>query len=311
MRKSSTQLLAVAWSCCAFARVGRASADDKQQCSKAYVDAQTSRVEHQLLSSRRALLTCTRAECAPFMRGQIVRDCTDWLAQVQTSIPTVVLAARTASGEDAVGVSAFVDHGTAAVPLDGHALEVDPGQHVFNFVRGRISVVKTVTVLDGARSQFILAVFDSAGAERAPPGALLSAASEPARLGSPPFLSSRTIVPFSIGALGVLTGAVFGVLALHDKSTLDANCPSGHCASRAQQSDIDALHTNSWISNVGFGVGFVGIATGIVLWLSDRPASAAAGVSLGNAGVQLRPWLGTLEAACATRTTGAGLSGSF
>jgi hypothetical protein len=313
IRFGHARLLAAALLLPTSAWAGEASPGDKAQCSTEYVTAQTRRLEHKLLSAREALLTCARDECAPFMRGQITRDCAGWLAEIQSSIPSVVLAARTASGEDLASATALVDGGVATGPLDGRAIEVDPGQHVFTFILGSARVERTVSVLEGAKSQLVLATFDTsapAAAVTRPSGEV--ALGEPAGPGSATLLfPRRALIPLGVGGAGLLTGTVFGILALRDKSTLDASCPGGSCVSPAHQSDIDALHTNSWIANVAFGVGIAGVATGIALWLAGRYATPSTTHSAASATLQVQPWLGAGGAAYGAAGAAAGLSGSF
>src|SRR4051812_1006205 len=97
---------------------------EKEECSKAYVSAQTQKMSHELLSARATLLVCTHA-CAPFMHGQMVQDCSDWLVDVNARIPTVIFSASTPSGTAVLQAQAFVD-GAGPKPLFGEPTEVDP-----------------------------------------------------------------------------------------------------------------------------------------------------------------------------------------
>jgi hypothetical protein len=77
------------------ATASTARADDtKKACTDAYVAAQTLREAHRLKESREQLLACSRPGCTAF----IVKDCVEWLAQVENSLPTVVLSAKDAAG---------------------------------------------------------------------------------------------------------------------------------------------------------------------------------------------------------------------
>jgi hypothetical protein len=91
---------------------------------------------------------------------------------------------------------------------------------------------------------------------------------------------------------------VFGVMALGSKSTLDTACGTTKTACpSSSQSDIDALHTNSLISTIGFGVGIVGVALGGYLWFSAAPPKTER-----TAAVTVHPWVGP---------TSIGLAGGF
>jgi hypothetical protein len=88
--------------------------------------------------------------------------------------------------------------------------------------------------------------------------------------------------------------AVFGVLALNDKSTLEHSCSSGRsdCPPGAQSS-IDGLHTNSIASDVGLGVAVLGLLAGGGLLLFGRgsvsPSSAQATAQ--PPAPSLEPWI--------------------
>jgi hypothetical protein len=95
-----------------------------------------------------------------------------------------------------------------------------------------------------------------------------------------------------IGGVGVGVGSVFGVVALGAKSTLDGACGPTKKAC-PKQSDVDALSTDAWVSNIGFGVGVVGLAVGVILLAThhgpEKTATSAPHVTpwvgLGSAGV--------------------------
>lgn len=72
------------------------------------------------------------------------------------------------------------------------------------------------------------------------------------------------ITALSIGGVGLVLGGVFGVMAMSKKSSLDGQCVNKACPP-GSQSTIDSASTFATISTVGFIVGGVGVAAGIVL----------------------------------------------
>jgi hypothetical protein len=114
---------------------------------------------------------------------------------------------------------------------------------------------------------------------------------------APPASGGSSLAPaftaLVVGGVGVAVGTVFGLIAVGDKSTLDGQCGSTKkgCSS---QSDVSALNTNSWVSNVGFGVGVVGLAVAGVLFATHHGQEQATSgspwispvVGLGTAGVE-------------------------
>ncbi len=107
-------------------------------------------------------------------------------------------------------------------------------------------------------------------------------------------------VVLGIGGAGLLVGTVFGIVALGNKSSLDADCPAGKNACPASKaSDVSSLNsslnTNALLSTIGLAVGVVGVGVGGYLLLSASSSGPKTGVTV-------RPWLGLGSA---------GLNGSF
>jgi PEGA domain len=76
------------------------------------------------------------------------------------------------------------------------------------------------------------------------------------------------IAAFGLGVAGAGVGTMFGILAMGDKSRLDAEC-AGKACRVGSQSDIDAMSRDSTVSTVGFGVMAVGVVVGVALWVTS------------------------------------------
>ena len=109
--------------------------------------------------------------------------------------------------------------------------------------------------------------------------------------------SSHSYLPTYLSLLvaggGLITGSIFGFMAVQEKASLDRVCTPSKACPMSSQSDINALTRNSTISTVGFGVGIVGVAAGVVLWLALRPSSTGepSPAPRSSAGVHLGPGL--------------------
>lgn len=89
-----------------------------------------------------------------------------------------------------------------------------------------------------------------------------------------PFRSrAPAIAAFGLGIAGAGVGAVFGALALGDKSRLDGECAAKACRV-GSQSDIDAVSRDALISTVGVGAMAVGVVVGLALWLTSGGPAA-------------------------------------
>jgi hypothetical protein len=106
-------------------------------------------------------------------------------------------------------------------------------------------------------------------------------------------------VALGVGGVGLIEGIITGVLAMGKHSTLAKECtgPGGTCPN-TDSSDLSSYHTMGALSDVGFIVGGVGLAGGLVLVLTapkSTPASSPA------AGLSVTPYIG-LGTAGATGT---------
>jgi tetratricopeptide (TPR) repeat protein len=95
-------------------------------------------------------------------------------------------------------------------------------------------------------------------------------------------------VALSLGGAGLIVGAVAGGVAIERKSTLDSVCTDRRC-SPSDQSTGKQMRTAATVSTVGFVVGGVAAAAGVVLIALHDPGSeqAAAALHLGPASLSL------------------------
>ncbi|MBW2457699.1 MAG: hypothetical protein JRI68_24555, partial [Deltaproteobacteria bacterium] len=91
-------------------------------------------------------------------------------------------------------------------------------------------------------------------------------------------------VGFGVGAAGFIVGGVTGGVTLARVSDLDEQCPDRSCPATVQE-DLDEAEVISHVSTVGFVVGGVGVAVGVVgLLLGDSSTDPEE--------VGLEPWVG-------------------
>ena len=106
-----------------------------------------------------------------------------------------------------------------------------------------------------------------------------SAAPPPADSAPPPLQTApnapdRTLsyVAFSVGGAALITGGIFGGLALSQKSDLETACPDRKCGPE-QHGDNDSYGTKKLISGVGLIAGAALVGAGAVLWFTAPPSS--------------------------------------
>ncbi|WP_437574116.1 hypothetical protein [Sorangium sp. So ce887] len=175
-------------------------------------------------------------------------------------------------------------------PLNGAALNapfpIDPGQHrVAAAAPGkrawstdvevppeRATIVVTVPALEDAPPAAL-------GPAGAPPGALAPRAAGPAPASKPQAGSTGTVLMttgFSVGAVGLVVGAVAGALTLSKSGALAEACPDDRCPP-SRRGELSTANTLANISNVGFAVLAVGAGVGVAGLLMLPPRGPTAG----------------------------------
>jgi hypothetical protein len=275
-----------------------ARADEKEACATSYEKAQKLRRDGKLKDARQEVLTCGNEKCP----AVLIPFCVQWLREIDATMPSLVIVARGPRGEETEAVRVLIDGAVAASSLDGRPITVDPGKHHLRYeLEGAKPIEEDVLVHAGEQNRRLSPVFQANKPSPSTPAPKGDGASPPAPVdtASPPSPSRWPVyTAFGLGAVGIGVGAVTGGMALGAKSSLDLECPTkGNCPAGAQP-DIDRLHTMSTVSTIGFIVGGVGIAAGVLL-LAIRPGSPPA---LAPAAARVEPWIGPLSA---------GVRGSF
>ena len=272
-----------------------ADALTKDQCVDANTSAQSLRREGKFGAAREQLTLCIDSRCPGIVRY----DCTQRLDELERAQPTIVFDAKNVAGDDVVLVHVTVDGGALADILDGRALGVDPGPHVFTFeTAGQPATTIRLVLKEGEKDRRERIVLGTP----AEPSSVAAGAA-PAATGASRGEGQRVagLVLGAVGLAGVGVGAVFGALTLHDWSSSQSECASPtKCSNYADAvSDHDRAETAGTISTVGFITGGVLLATGIAVWLTspssrDQPGPASASPRLQAAPV-VAPGLAALS----------------
>ncbi len=219
-----------------------ARADERESCASAADTAQQSRDDGKYRRAREAMLICARDVCP----APIKRDCLEWLTQLETIAPTIVLAAKEGT-KDLSDVKVYVDGALVTDKLDGKPLQMDLGKHKVRFDYAGQSKEEDVIIGAGQKNRNVLATFDAAAPPSTPP---------------PPAKDQRgSLVPvFIVGGIGVVALGSFAIFGLSGKGEVDdLQACKGHCA----QGDVDKARTKLVIADISLGVGIValGVAT--------------------------------------------------
>jgi hypothetical protein len=265
-----------------------ALAGDPTACLDAASKGQKLQRAHHLVEAREQLRICAAAACPAVVQS----DCANWLDAVEKALPSVVVSAKSGAGVDLFDVKVTMDGQPFAPKLDGRAIPVDPGPHVFHFEAADGKTIdQRLLVKEGVASQAVTVVIGPPPAQPAATPAQPEKA-ETKKTASP----LRTIgwVTGAVGVVGLGVGAAFGLIAMGDKS--DANC---NAANQCLSDPLASARSAALISDIGFIAGGVLVATGATL------------VILGNKKTEHPPATATLLPMVGTNGGGFSLAGSF
>jgi hypothetical protein len=248
--------------------------------------------DHKLRAERAQLLVCADASCPADIR----LECARRVDEVNAQVPTLIFAAKDASGADLSAVKVTMDGEVLAERLEGAAFSIDPGEHTFTFeTPGQAPVTKTLIIQEAQKDRHESVVFGTPASTGAPlpPGEPPLSSDVTSAQGGYGMSAQRVLalVAGGIGVVGLGIGTAFGVMAISKKSDAESACPGTPCATQTGSNRWSDAASTGNVSTVGFIVGGVGIAGGLVLWLTAKPSSdraLSAQVGLGVGAIQVR-----------------------
>lgn len=251
--------------------------DTAKVCSTAYEGAQEARKKAELISARDRLLVCSQDQCPKFIR----QDCVGWLEEVRRSIPSFVIVAKDAHGNDVMDFKATLD----GKPLEGSlslAIDVDPGKHRLVLeAAGSEPIEHDIVLREGEHRRMVEVTFQPLAAAPEPASPAVAEIPEDTSPGG-------SVVPYALGGVGVLglAGfAYFGLSGKDQRSDLESSCKP-NCS----QDQIDEVDQKFLFADISLGIGVVSLGVAAYLLLSEGSTSAAPGDS---ARAPRSPWLVT------------------
>lgn len=235
------------------------------QCRAAYEQGQRKKKKHALKAARADFLLCARDPCPKAFQP----ECIDWLAEVEKLIPTIVPLVVSADGQPRADVRVFVDGTLVADRIDGTAIALDPGEHVFRFEpRDGKPIEQSVLMVEGVGGR-VLRVELPALAVNAPPAPPPPPPPKPPATTEAPGPSSWAYVFGAVAVVGGASFGYFGATGLAKRNALDDCQP--HCL----QNDIDSARTRFLIADVSLAVAVVSLGVSTYLFVARRGAAPA------------------------------------
>jgi hypothetical protein len=284
---------------------------DNASCAKAAEDGQKARAAGSLRAAREKFLACGADTCPAVVR----HDCAQWAAETLESIPTIIIDAKDQSGADVGDVTVKMDDAVLATKLDGKALAVDPGPHVFQFERaGSPPVSQSVIIKEAAKGRTFTVIFVKPGT-RPPPAAEAPPPAPPPPPEDKPASRGVGPGPLVLALAGVafgLTGAV--IVAVSPKTPVNCDAATEKCVVpqdpktglpiappcaktsspncydlAADQDKAGTARTEPRIGYAVIATGALLLVSGVVWYLLARPSERASAVvpwiSPGSAGI--------------------------
>jgi hypothetical protein len=219
-----------------------AALGDDQQCLGAVAKGQRFMKAHKLVEASEHLRICAAVTCPVVVQA----DCARWLDDVEKALPSVVLAARNASGADLIDVKVSADGQRLVGKLDGQAVSINAGVHLFHFEGADgTSLDEQVLVKEGEKNREIVVTL------------------RPSSSGSSSEWKTMGWVLAGLGLTGLGAAGLFGVIAILDKDGAHCHSNGGGC----DPGSIGGIRNEAIASNAGWIAGGALLAGGAALLL--------------------------------------------
>jgi hypothetical protein len=228
---------------------------------------------HELIEARDQSLVCASASCP----SEVREVCAGRVARLSLAIPTLVLQARDASGNDVTHVVVTMDGRPFADHLDGTAIPVDPGEHDFELApEGQARLRKHIVVYEGETNRREPIPIAGPATAPSPPSAVSSTPST--RVAEHSALGTQKIVGIGLGAAGLVAiaiGSGLGAAASSAWSNVESACGAGgtsSCAPTESRSAVTSQQRTAEADGTGSTVSFLAggalVAAGLVVFLT-------------------------------------------
>jgi hypothetical protein len=186
---------------------------NKEECLDAHSRGQDAKEQGKLTLARKLFLSCAQSACPQL----VASDCARFADDLQRLQPTVMFAARDASGADLPDTTVYVDDMLVVTRLDdGRPHDIDPGKHNVRFSNGGHDQTVTVVIGAGEQGRTVVATFGGASphVQASQPVATKAADSAKARA-EPQTTHPKAAAALFIGGVTIaVAGGAFGAIEL-------------------------------------------------------------------------------------------------
>ncbi len=243
-----------------------AYADNLQVCSDAYTKAQEERLAGHSFSARLQLQVCAQSICPE----TVVHDCSQWLTEVETTLPTIVVSAKDSVGHPVPHLEVFLDGVSIPAQQLTQPIFLDVGAHNLRFeAPGYESVQLNPFLRAGDRDLQVSAALLVNRAAPPPPVGADAGTPSVSRAGRS--ASAPAIVFAAVGTVALGGAIYFGLSASSRYNELKSQCDT-HCT----QSQADSVHNKQLIADIALATSVVAFGAAAWFYFSAEPAHAGA-----------------------------------
>jgi hypothetical protein len=181
------------------------------------------------------------------------------------------------------GVELYVDGSPLSKAAWGVAVPFDPGDHVVEAKAPHRLPYRTTLALGGDAAAARVSIPKLESEPAPPPVTAVVVAPVPAPAPTqgaappPPVPNLQRTLAWSavgVGAVGVVTGSLFGLLAISKWSGAASTCPNGVCPNAADKAGFAGAGTLADVSTISYVIGGIALAAGGVLLITAPRASS-------------------------------------
>ena len=212
---------------------------------------------------------------SPKSWSKAIDDANKEVGAISPRIPWVTISVLGPSNPEVVIDNTPVPHASLGVKR-----AINPGSHKVKVTaEGYLPQEKTITLAEGQSLSVNLELEQAPEAAPPPKKEVAAATVDTSSAGSSnEWRKTVAYVALGVGGASLIVGGVAGGLAIAKHSQLSDACATPTTCPASEQATVDSYHRLGTIADVGFIVGGVGVAAGIVLLVTqpkDTSATAA------------------------------------
>jgi hypothetical protein len=257
----------------------------KIACVQASDKAQQLRVAGKLVAATEALRACVQEACPSVVR----EACSQWMGEVNASIPSIVIGAKDGDGKDLLDVKVSIDGQLVTEHLEGRAFSLDPGRHRMRYEKSDGAVLEEdILVGEGIKNRPVSVAFPGTAK---PAVTVVVAPSTPASTTKTSSTANTAIgTVFAVVGAGALGTALY--LDLSTTSNVNALklqpcAKNGTCSA----STVNGYQLDYDLAGVGLGVGVLAVAFATYVFLAHPFGSVVTSDAAHAARITTKPSL--------------------